>query len=130
LASRPEGGEWLALGRGSDSVGRHGAGQLTDPTILGSLARAIHYSTGAPTANVLGRTVHCLGANGAQAEPKVRGRTCAGAYVDELTTLPKSCYDQLNARCPVDGSKIYATTTPDNPTHWGRQEYPLRHRKS
>ncbi|MFE1842407.1 PBSX family phage terminase large subunit [Streptomyces sp. NPDC059515] len=130
VANRPEGGELVMVGRTRDSLGRNVFGPLTDPTIFGSLTRDIHYTTGAPTANVLGRTVHCLGANDAQAEPKVRGLTCAGAYVDELTTLPKSFYDQLNARCSVDGSKIYATTNPDNPNHWARKEYLLRPRET
>ncbi|MEU3198496.1 PBSX family phage terminase large subunit [Streptomyces sp. NPDC006996] len=130
VADRPEGGELVMVGRTRDSLGRNVFGPLTDPTIFGTLTRDIHYTTGAPTANVLGRTVHCLGANDAQAEPKVRGLTCAGAYVDELTTLPRTFYDQLNARCSVAGSKIYATTNPDNPNHWARKEYLLRPRET
>ncbi|MGE9695926.1 PBSX family phage terminase large subunit [Streptomyces sp. CH6] len=130
VCNRPAGGELVMVGRTRDSLARNVFGPLTDPTIFGSLARDIHYTTGAPTANVLGRTVHALGANDAQAEPKVRGLTCAGAYVDELTTLPRSFYDQLNARCSVEGSKIYATTNPDNPNHWARKEYLLRPRET
>ncbi|MFE1070987.1 PBSX family phage terminase large subunit [Streptomyces sp. NPDC058783] len=129
VANRPETGELVMVGRTRDSLARNVFGPLTDPTIFGSLARDIHYTNGAPTANVLGRTVHCLGANDAQAEPKVRGLTCAGAYVDEVTTLPRTFYDQLNARCSVDGSRIYGTTNPDNPNHWARKEYLLRPRE-
>lgn len=129
VANRPTGGELVMVGRTRDSLARNVFGPLTDPTIFGSLTRDIHYTPGAPTANVLGRTVHCLGANDAQAEPKVRGLTCAGAYADELTTLPKSFYDQLNARCSVEGSKIFGTTNPDNPNHWARKEYLLRPRE-
>ncbi|MEU6441359.1 PBSX family phage terminase large subunit [Streptomyces sp. NPDC047046] len=130
VCNRPEGGELVMVGRTRDSLARNVFGPLMDPTIFGTLTRDIHYTTGAPTANVLGRTVHALGANDAQAEPKVRGLTCAGAYVDELTTLPRSFYDQLNARCSVEGSKIYATTNPDNPNHWARKEYLLRPRET
>jgi PBSX family phage terminase large subunit len=129
VANRPEGGELVMVGRTRDSLARNVFGPLTDPAIFGSLARDITYTNGAPTASVLGRTVHALGANDAQAEPKVRGLTCAGAYVDELTTLPQSFYDQLNARCSVDGSKIFGTTNPDNPAHWARKEYLLRPRE-
>ncbi|MYY08818.1 PBSX family phage terminase large subunit [Streptomyces sp. SID4919] len=129
VAHRPAGGELVMVGRTRDSLARNVFGPLTDPTIFGSLARDITYTNGAPTASVLGRTVHALGANDAQAEPKVRGLTCAGAYADELTTLPKSFYDQLNARCSVEGSKIFATTNPDNPNHWARKEYLLRPRE-
>jgi PBSX family phage terminase large subunit len=129
VANRPEGGELVMVGRTRDSLARNVFGPLTDPAVFGPLTRDIHYTAGAPTATVLGRTVHCLGANDAQAEPKVRGLTCAGAYVDELTTLPKSFYDQLTARCSVDGSKIFGTTNPDNPNHWARKEYLLRPRE-
>ncbi|MGW8762359.1 PBSX family phage terminase large subunit [Streptomyces sp. NPDC055815] len=130
VADRPEGGELVMVGRTRDSLARNVFGPLTDPSVFGPLTRDIHYTSGAPTANVLGVTVHCLGANDAQAEPKVRGLTCAGAYVDELTTLPRTFYDQLNARCSVEGSKIYGTTNPDNPQHWARQEYLLRPRET
>ncbi|MEU1082321.1 PBSX family phage terminase large subunit [Streptomyces sp. NPDC005908] len=130
VANRPEGGELVMVGRTRDSLARNVFGPLTDPTIFGTLTRDIQYTNGAPTANVLGRTVHCLGANDAQAEPKVRGLTCAGAYVDEVTTLPRTFYDQLNARCSVDGSKIFGTTNPDNPNHWARKEYLLRPREN
>ncbi|MYV48175.1 PBSX family phage terminase large subunit [Streptomyces sp. SID2888] len=130
VCNRPAGGELVMVGRTRDSLARNVFGPLTDPTIFGTLTRDIHYTNGAPTANVLGRTVHALGANDAQAEPKVRGLTCSGAYVDELTTLPKSFYDQLNARCSVEGSKIFGTTNPDNPNHWARKEYLLRPRET
>ncbi|MFF9727803.1 PBSX family phage terminase large subunit, partial [Streptomyces gardneri] len=130
VCNRPDGGELVMVGRTRDSLARNVFGPLTDPTIFGPLTRDIHYTNGAPTANVLGRTVHALGANDAQAEPKVRGLTCAGAYVDELTTLPKTFYDQLNARCSVEGSRIFGTTNPDNPNHWARREYLLRPRET
>ncbi|WP_445396458.1 PBSX family phage terminase large subunit [Streptomyces sp. LE64] len=129
VADRPVGGELVMVGRTRDSLARNVFGPLTDPSIFGSIARDITYTNGAPTANVLGRVVHALGANDAQAEPKVRGLTCAGAYVDELTTLPKSFYDQLTARCSVQGSAIFGTTNPDNPNHWARKEYLLRPRE-
>jgi hypothetical protein len=32
------------------------------------------YTPGAPTATILGRTVHVIGANDAKSEPKIRGR--------------------------------------------------------
>lgn len=129
VADRPESGELVMVGRTRDSLARNVFGPLTDPSIFGTLAHDISYTSGAPTATVLGRTVHALGANDAQAEPKVRGLTCAGAYVDELTTLPRTFYDQLNARCSIEGSKIFGTTNPDNPNHWARKEYLQRPRE-
>ncbi|OAR23325.1 terminase [Streptomyces sp. ERV7] len=130
VANPPTGGELVMVGRTRDSLARNAFGPLTNPDVFGELAQDIHYTNGAPTANVLGRTVHTLGANDAQAEPKVRGLTCAGAYVDEATTLPKSFFDQLTARCSVPGSKIFGSTNPDNPAHWLRRDYLLRPREA
>ncbi|MCA1218847.1 PBSX family phage terminase large subunit [Streptomyces sp. 8L] len=130
VAEPPEGGELVMVGRTRDSLARNVFGPLTNPSVFGELAQDIHYTAGAPTATVLGRTVHALGANDAQAEPKVRGLTCAGAYVDEATTLPASFFDQLTQRCSVEGSAIFGTTNPDNPQHWLRKKYLLRPRET
>ncbi|WP_441251186.1 PBSX family phage terminase large subunit [Kitasatospora sp. McL0602] len=126
VADAPRGGELVMVGRTRDSINRNIFGPLQNPDLLGPLARQVHYTNGAPTAQIMGQTVHVLGANDAQAEPKVRGMTCAGAYADEVTTLPEKFFDQLVARCSVPGAKIFATTNPDNPAHWFRKKYLLR----
>ncbi|WP_457028096.1 PBSX family phage terminase large subunit [Kitasatospora sp. P5_F3] len=126
VADAPLGGELVMVGRTRDSLSRNVFAPLTNPVLFGEMAQQVHYTNGAPTATILGRTVHALGANDAQAEPKVRGLTCSGAYVDEATTLPQTFFDQLTARCSVEGSKIFLTTNPDNPGHWLRKKYLLR----
>ncbi|MFC3980186.1 PBSX family phage terminase large subunit [Streptosporangium jomthongense] len=126
VANPPRGGELVMVGRTRDSIFRNAFGPLTNPDIFGTLASQVHYNNGAPTATILGRTVHVLGANDAKAEPKVRGMTGAGAYVDEGTTIPKDFFDQLNARCSVPGARLFVTTNPDNPAHWLRKQYMLR----
>jgi PBSX family phage terminase large subunit len=123
VASAPTGGELVMVGRTRDSLYRNVVAPLTNPEIFGSLAKQISYNNGAPIAVIMGRIVHMMGANDAKAEPKVRGMTCAGAYVDEATTLPKTFFDQLVARCSVKGAKIFTTTNPDNPAHWFRKDY-------
>lgn len=123
VASAPTGGELVMVGRTRDSLDRNVIAPLMKPEIFGELASQVSYNNGAPTARIMGRLVHILGANDAKAEPKVRGMTCAGAYVDEATTLPRTFFDQLVARCSVRGSKIFTTTNPDNPGHWFRKEY-------
>ena len=130
VADAPTGGELVMVGRTRDSINRNVFAPLTNPELFGPLASQVTYTNGAATATILGRTVHVLGANDAQAEPKVRGLTCAGAYVDEATTLPQTFFDQLTARCSVPGSKIFLTTNPDNPLHWLRQKYLLRPEES
>jgi PBSX family phage terminase large subunit len=126
VATAPRGGELVMVGRTRDSINRNVFAVLTNPALFGPLASQIHYTNGAATGTVLGRLVHVLGANDAQAEPKVRGLTCAGAYCDEVTTLPRSFFDQLVARCSAPGAKIFCTTNPDNPAHWFRKHYLLR----
>ncbi|WP_318202953.1 PBSX family phage terminase large subunit [Streptomyces sp. SCL15-4] len=123
VADAPAGGELVMVGRTRDSLYRNVIQPLTNPEIFGSLAKQIKYNPGAPIAHIMGRIVHVLGANDAKAEPKVRGMTCSGAYVDEATTLPKTFFDQLLARCSVRGARLYTTTNPDNPAHWFRKEY-------
>ncbi|MFD0883861.1 PBSX family phage terminase large subunit [Streptosporangium algeriense] len=126
VANPPRGGELVMVGRTRDSIFRNAFGPLMNPDIFGTLASQVHYNNGAPTATILGRTVHVLGANDAKAEPKVRGMTGAGAYVDEGTMIPKDFFDQLNARCSVPGARLFVTTNPDNPAHWLRKQYMLR----
>ncbi|MFF3497389.1 PBSX family phage terminase large subunit [Streptomyces sp. NPDC002795] len=123
VANAPRGGELVMVGRTRDSLFRNIIGPLMNPDLFGPLASQVRYNNGAPIAYIMGRPVHVIGANDAKAEPKVRGMTCAGAYVDELTTIPRTFFDQLVARCSVKGSKIFATTNPDNPGHWARREY-------
>ncbi|MEU6279744.1 PBSX family phage terminase large subunit [Streptomyces sp. NPDC047028] len=123
VANAPAGGELVMVGRTRDSLYRNVIQPLTNPEIFGPLAKQVKYNPGAPIAYIMGRIVHVLGANDAKAEPKVRGMTCSGAYVDEATTLPKTFFDQLLARCSVKGARLFTTTNPDNPAHWFRKEY-------
>ncbi|MFD4264034.1 terminase large subunit domain-containing protein, partial [Streptomyces sp. NPDC058534] len=90
VATAPTGGELVMVGRTRDSLYRNVIAPLTNPDIFGTLAKQISYNNGAPIAVIMGRIVHMVGANDAKAEPKIRGMTCAGAYVDEATTLPKT----------------------------------------
>ncbi|SOR80563.1 MULTISPECIES: phage terminase large subunit [Streptomyces] len=123
VATAPTGGELVMVGRTRDTLYRYVIAPLMNPDLFGPLAKLIKYTNGAPIAYIMGRAVHVMGANDAKAEPKVRGMTCAGAYVDEATTLPKTFFDQLVARCSVKGAKIFTTTNPDNPAHWFRRDY-------
>jgi PBSX family phage terminase large subunit len=126
VANPPRDGELVMIGKTRETINRNLFGPLQNPNLFGPLTRHIQYTPGAPTANILGRTVHILGANDSKAEPKVRGMTVAGAYVDEITVLPRSFFDQLVGRCSVPGAMIFGTTNPDNPAHWLRKEYLLR----
>jgi len=120
----PRRGELAVIGKTTHSAYRNVFAPLMDPGIVGStVAKSVSYTAGAPTGSILGREIHVIGANDAKAEPKVRGLTGAGAYVDEATVLPRDFWNQLVARQSTPGAKIFATTNPDSPSHWLRTEW-------
>ncbi len=126
VAGAPTSGRILIFGRTRESINRNVIAVLTDPAIFGPLASATRYTSGAPTATILGRPVDVIGANDAKAEPKVRGMTLCLAYGDELTTLPEDFFKQVGARLSVAGAQLFGTTNPDGPGHWLRKKYLLR----
>lgn len=120
----PRRGQLAVIGKTTHTAYRNVFAPLMDPGIVGStVAKSVSYTAGAPTGTILGREVHVIGAADAKAEPKVRGLTGAGAYVDEATVLPENFWDQLVARQSTPGAKIFATTNPDGPAHWLRTKW-------
>jgi PBSX family phage terminase large subunit len=72
---------------------------------------------------VFGRSIKVIGAKDDGSEKYLRGKTLAGAYVDELTLIPEKFFKQLLNRLSVRGAKLYATTNPDTPSHYIYTEY-------
>lgn len=126
VANAPRGGQLVVGAKTMDTAARNVFGPLMDPEITGPVAKAIQYTRGAPTGTILGRTIEVITANDARAENRLRGMTCAGAYVDEATLVPEAYWTQLLARLSVPGARLYATTNPDNPSHWLRKKFLLR----
>ena len=54
---------------------------------------------------------------------KLQGLTFAGAFVDELTVMPRSFFEEVIVRCSVAGRKIVATCNPEGPQHWLKTDY-------
>jgi PBSX family phage terminase large subunit len=119
-------GRLAIIGKTRETVYRNVIAVLTDADLFGPVARLTKYNNGAPTATILGREVDVLGANDAKAEPKVRGMTAAGFYVDEASEVPEEFWIQLLARLSVPGAKLFATTNPAGHMHWLRQRFILR----
>lgn len=118
VSRAPRGGELVVIGRTRDTVARNVFGPLQDRALYGALAAHVSYTPGAPTARILGRVVHVLGASDARAETVLRGLTVAGAYVDEATLVAEAFWTQLLGRMSVPGAQLFATTNPDGPAHW------------
>jgi PBSX family phage terminase large subunit len=123
VAVAPRGGALVVIGRTRDSVARNVFGPLTDPDLFGEIADHVHYTSGAPTASVLGRTVYVIGASDVKAEKVIRGLTVAGVYVDEITVIPEGFFVQLLGRMSVPGAQLFGTTNPDNPAHWLKRRF-------
>lgn len=115
-------GELVVVSRTRGSAARNVFAPLMDPTLFGPIARHVHYTAGADTATVLGRTVWVLGSSDVRSENVLRGLTCAGAYVDEITLLREDFFTQLLNRL-WEGAKLFGTTNPDNPAHWLKRRF-------
>src|SRR5438445_4864500 len=63
VADAPRGGELLMVGRTRETVHRNLFTALQNPDLFGSMAQQVRYTPGAPTATILGRLVHIVGAN-------------------------------------------------------------------
>ena len=72
---------------------------------------------------IAGRSVKVIGAKDEGSEKYIRGKTLAGAYIDEMTLIPESFFKQLLNRMSVAGSKLYGTTNPDTPSHYIYKDY-------
>ena len=123
IIKAPRTGELVMIGRTRDSVWRNCIAPLQSAELFGPLADNVTGNHGAPTVVIMGRKVHILGASDVKAEKVIRGMTVAGAYVDEVTTLPEEFFTQLLGRMSVKGAKMFASTNPDNPAHWYKTKF-------
>lgn len=73
--------------------------------------------------SLLGHRIYILGANDEKSETRIRGLTLHGALLDEITTYPRSVFEQILARNSGEGARVFGTTNPDSPYHWLYQDY-------
>lgn len=123
VAEAPTQGEIVIIGRTRDTVFRNLIGPLLNESMFGGFTEHIVCNRGAPTATILGRTVHVIGASDVRAEAIIRGMTINTSYVDELTLVAEDFMSQLMARHSVDGAWLGATTNPDAPGHYVKAQY-------
>lgn len=119
LATRPRGGKYLMAGRTLTALKRNCLDPLEE--LLG--ADNISFSTATKRAHIFGRTVELEGAANALSENKIRGLTLSGAYVDEITLLPRDFFTMLLSRLSAPGAQLFGTTNPDSPGHWLKTEF-------
>lgn len=56
-------------------------------------------------------------------DKRIRGYTSAGAFVDEITTMPQSSFEMLVSRNSLPGSKIFCTCNPVSPLNFVKTDY-------
>lgn len=117
IADAPDSGENVIIGRTRDTIYRNLLAPLQDPNMFGMFAEFVQYNRGAPTANILGQTVHVIGASDVRSENVIRGMTIKRSYVDEISLMQEEFVNQLVARHSVPGAWMGATTNPDGPRH-------------
>ena len=117
VAASPEKHEFLMVGKTITALKRNCLGLLQD--LIGDNLR---YSLSQKQGEIFGHRIYFEGASDDRAESKIRGMTLGGAYVDELTQIPEAFYKMLLSRLSLAGAKLYATTNPDNPTHYVKKD--------
>lgn len=118
VADAPTSGDLVVCAKTYDTAVRNIFNPLRDSRLFGPLSKATTYTRGAPTATILGRIIEVITFNDERSESRLRGMTCASAYVDEWSLMPQSFHEQLLARCSLDGAQLFGNTNPDNPRHW------------
>lgn len=116
-------GSIVVVGKNRDTIFRNVFEPIETMPVFAPFAPFVHYRQGAPTARIFGRTVHCIGANDAKAEAKIRGMTVQYAFLDEVTILHVDFFKQILGRMSVPGAQLFATTNPDSPAHWLKTDY-------
>lgn len=119
----PAGGVLFMVGQTLQTLERNILEPMMDPKIFGPLSAYVHHTPNTPTAVIMGRTVHLIGAKDTKAFGRIRGATCAGAYADEVTLLPANFLTELLGRLSLRGAKLFGTTNPDGPAHWLKRGY-------
>lgn len=119
----PAGGILFMVGQTLQTLERNIIAPMMDPAVFGPAAAHIHHTPNTGTAIIFGKVVHLVGAKDAKAFGRIRGATCAGAYVDEATLLPRGFLTELLGRLSLRGAKLFGTTNPDGPAHWLKREF-------
>lgn len=113
IGQHPKNAEFLMTGKTITSL-QHNCFNL----LYELIGDNFKYTLSTKKASIFGHTVWLEGANDERSESKIRGMTLQGAYIDELTQIPKSFYLMTLSRLSLDGAALIATTNPDSPNHY------------
>lgn len=66
---------------------------------------------------------YVFGGKDESSQDLIQGMTLAGVLFDEVALMPQSFVSQAEARCSVEGSKLWYNCNPRAPTHFFKKEY-------
>lgn len=111
-------GDFIILGKSRDTIKRNVLYPLRH--LLGERFR---FYLGRAEATLYNRIIHIVGCNDERAAHKIQGSTLAGAYVDEIATIPEEVFQMLKSRLSLPGAQMFGTTNPDSPFHWLKKNF-------
>lgn len=107
-------GELLMVGKTERTLKRNIIGPLKQ--MLGP--RRCRFVAGEGELWICGRLIYVVGANNEESVSKIQGMSLVGAYVDEAALVPEGFWAMLITRLSEHGARLFATSNPDNPSHW------------
>lgn len=66
---------------------------------------------------------YVFGGKDESSQDLIQGMTLGGVLFDEVALMPQSFVTQAEARCSLEGSKLWYNCNPKGPTHYFKQEY-------
>jgi|SRR5690554_2204109 len=66
---------------------------------------------------------YIFGGNNEKSQDVVQGGTMGGAFLDEVTLMPRSFVDQVMARCSLEDALILFSSNPEDPNHWYKKDF-------
>lgn len=117
LSHPPRGGSFAMIGKTQTTLQRN----ILDP-IMEFFPGLCRFNRGTGEFFFRDLQIEVVGANDERAQDKIRGRTMAGAYGDEISLWPESFWTMLLSRLSVKNSKFFGTTNPDSPYHYLKKD--------
>lgn len=66
---------------------------------------------------------YVFGGKDESSQDLIQGMTLGGVLFDEVALMPQSFVTQAEARCSLEGSKLWYNCNPKGPTHYFKREY-------
>lgn len=106
-------GELMIVGRTSEAIVRNVVKPMQE-----LFKGYVSWAPGKRILTLAEREIWVVGAADERAAGKIQGSTLVGAYVDEISLIPRSFFEMLISRLSLQRARLFGTTNPDSPFHW------------